>query len=336
MRRTRENLVRLAYVLLLFVVSFFPARVAYLLAKQLGRWRYSLDSSRLTRLKQYMAERMRASDADATRWLRSAYEFMAFEDLEVWLLPRLTKETLDRALVFEGLENLRAALDRGKGAILYGAHIRSMYSMFISLGLLGLPISVLVRKKPNNRRSWVDQWFYAKRIRHFESVGDEFVSTYPPDPFLAARCTRLLRQNRILLVSIDARPAQADDVEVEFLNEVKTFSLGPAMMAKASGASLLDYSVRRLSADAPAHVRIGEPLLVTGDLVEATRAQARRVEETIRADPSGWNLWFDRVDQRRVMRWLAQFVPDEDRTTMMKHVRSITDASVVPDSSHQT
>jgi lauroyl/myristoyl acyltransferase len=309
--RVREDLVRATDIGLLLVASRLPLPITSRLARQLGHWRRDRQGAQLDAQRAYIASRLRVPEADAGRILTRSFELMSFEDLDCWLCNRWNRDNLDRAFRFEGLENLQDALSRGHGALLYGAHIYSQVSLFIGLALRGFPVRVIVRKRPSRYGTAVESWFYAKRVNRMDAVGNVFVPTTPPNPLLASQSMGALRRNEIIGLQIDTRSGQSEDVELEFLNEIKWFSQGSAMMARASGAPLIDYSLHRPPEGYPAVIRLGEPIYVK-DPLDATKQQVARIDRLLRDDPAAWTLWSDRFNPRRLRRWMARFVSPED------------------------
>jgi len=329
MFRLSTHMVRYAqslpYLSFLTLVSLLPLPLGYRVARAMGRVLCGLDSARRNASTAAVAARLGVDRVQAERITLRSFELMCCEDLEGWLVPRLTKESVGRLISFEGLEHLDAALAHGKGAVLYSGHIWGSRLCIVGLGLLGYRLvrvrrnrrpqprghlrSSLRRQEPAKRdtvdRQPFDRYrgFAANKARYrrtFETkLGGRIVGSVEPGGSMETglMCVSALRNNEIvalrpdLLLRSNSRPG---DLDVSFLNGREPFRPGGALMARAAGAPLLSIWLHRSADLRPSRCVIGPPVEVAGDVRAAVEAQAARIEAEVRQDPACWSAWLIR------------------------------------------
>src|SRR6478672_7847852 len=161
-RRWRITFVHtLLYRAVLLVPSLLPARLAVAIACRVGRVKYRSMRPRLDAQSSNMQRRLQVSADVTQRVLRRSYELEACEVLEGALARFRPKAMLDLTEI-RGLENLTAALEGGKGAILYSGHIRGNFSFFPALGALGYKPNIIrlqLREAQNPVKRWLTDHF---------------------------------------------------------------------------------------------------------------------------------------------------------------------------------
>ncbi len=296
--RARQTVNRAAspsYFASLLVASFLPMPLAFRVASCIGQARYEWQRQQrrpslalgAIHLQQFLGKE--PDEVEAI--LRRSFVLRALDHLHGWLDPRMTQATMGRYIRFQGIEHLEGALAKGRGAIVYSGHTKGCWTFFVSLGRLGHPMTVL--KKGRNVRSGdpYDRWFYERELLQIEKVGFDYIFTEPPSPFTAQRGVSVLRRNRLVWNFADARSGRPGDVRVRFLKKTRDFAEGSALMAKLSGAPLIDVWVSRPNLNGPWVATFGPPLEVTGDHKEAVREQAARLERRVWEDPANWFNW---------------------------------------------
>jgi phosphatidylinositol dimannoside acyltransferase len=227
---------------------------------------------------------IRASLASYARYWREAFR-----------LPTMDHEALGRELSVDGIENLWAALDAGRGGVAALPHSGNwdMAGVWLVQNR-GTFTTVAERLKPES--------LYNRFIAYRESLGFEVVplsgGERPPFDVLADR----LRDNRVVCLMAD-RDLSRTGVQVNFFGEPTRMPAGPAKLAIETGAALL-----------PAHcwyepggwgMRVHPPLDVSsGDVTAITQALADQFAENIAAHPADWHMlqpqWLaDLSDERR-------------------------------------
>jgi len=229
---------------------------------------------------------IRASLASYARYWREAFR-----------LPSMDHQVLARRLndAVEGGENVVAALEAGRGAILALPHSGNwdMSGVWLT-NIYGNFATVAERLKPES--------LYKRFLDYRESLGFEVLpltgGERPPFEILAER----LRGNGLVCLMSD-RDLTRSGVQVDFFGEPTRLPAGPAKLALATGAALL-----------PTHpwfkpdvtvTTVHPPLdLSSGDVNVVTQALADQFAIDIAAHPADWHMlqpqWIaDLSDERR-------------------------------------
>ena len=155
--------------------------------------------------------------------------------IDVALLPKLSPQrVLDHHLVIEHLDLLEAAVERGKGVVLAGAHLSNSELPFRALAALQIDGLALVEPLADRKR------LEAMRQRR-ETGGLRFV---PADMHGVKEAIEQLRGGGVVAVLID-RDIQKQGVCVPFMSRLAQFPTGAIDLAMRTDATLLfSYAVR--------------------------------------------------------------------------------------------
>jgi lauroyl/myristoyl acyltransferase len=292
MRRLLVNGNNLAYLLALFLASLLPRRPALHVGRRIGRLQHRRRGARARPYEANMRSLLGASPEQAAAWMGRLFELGACHDLEAFLYARVTGEDIGALIEVRGMDRLRSALARGRGAILYSGHVRGDYTLFAALGLLGLgPHIVSRRLGAVVRREGIDRWFYRRREALVaRRMGCEFTWMAPDNPAAAVQAARALRRNEVVVLEIDNSPAR-QQVEVTFLGRRVRFPPGPVLLAQATGAPLLDFYLHRDDRWIPQVAELGPPFHPSEDVAAAVQHCASRLEAKIREHPESWATW---------------------------------------------
>src|SRR5262249_19168895 len=77
--------------------------------------------------------------------LRGEFTSLGRQLAEVCLFPRLTRENLNKVVVYDGFENFERALALGKGVLFLTAHLGAWELSAFAHALQGYPLSVVMR-----------------------------------------------------------------------------------------------------------------------------------------------------------------------------------------------
>lgn len=152
---------------------------------------------------------------------------------ELFLTRDLRQDNLSQVVVFEGLEHLDRALERGRGVILPVPHIGNERLHHIALAVKGYPVAVISSK-------YEDNGLYAQSVKigaskRFHEVG------YPGDSLWLMR---MLKGNRVLQVASTAE-ADSQGVYVQFLGQEILLPSGWVRLAMMTGAAVLPSALLR-------------------------------------------------------------------------------------------
>jgi phosphatidylinositol dimannoside acyltransferase len=228
-----------------------------------------------------------APDPDLVRrWSRRTFDSYARYWCDGARLPYENEAGVRaRWQLLQGEEHLRAAMARGRGAVMALPHVGSWEWGGYWLGLEGMPMTAVVeRLEPEE----LFEWFVAKRA----AMG---LIAVPLGEGSSSALLRALKHNGIAGLVSD-RDMVGNGVEVEFFGEKTTLPAGAATLALRTGAPLLPvvvYSgpgnwhtgVVHAPLDTTRHGRMRE------DIVRVTQDLATTFEHDIRARPEQWHLY---------------------------------------------
>ena len=295
-----EFLYRLVLVPL---VAFLPARLAYGLACLRGEWRYRLDASKREQLMRNleMALDDNYSQAERVLLVRDFFRRKSCEAIDVMRLAGRGR-ALKRLVEIRGLEHVEAALAAGKGAIICSTHFGSFNSAFSLIGASGFPVTVvgdwrstLVRMSPVQRVLWrLVHETRLERHRRGPNIEQarEGVGT-------AMRMAEILRSNELIAMAIESplsAQEQARSIPVDFLGRQILLLPGSVTVAQLTGSAVLMLVMHRLPDWRHQILEISPPVPLNGDAVAAIKRCMKMLEASIRQHPAYWDWWVNGRD----------------------------------------
>jgi KDO2-lipid IV(A) lauroyltransferase len=263
-----------------------PERAATRVAESAGRFAW-----RVLRIRRHVVEtnlRLAFPGCDEA-WIRrtaaASYAHLVREAVATLRAARRGLGALRTDVFAEGMDGLRAALEAGRGVVLFGGHFGNWELGVATVCAHGFPVDAMVRRQKN---PLFDRALTEARIRLGMRVFDRE---------RAARETlRALRANRVVAI-IGDQDARRAGVFVPFFGRLASTTRGPAVLALRAGAAVVVMApVRR--PDGRLHVRY-EPLdFDAGDRADdaALRLTAwfmSRLEALARTAPEQY-LWHHR------------------------------------------
>jgi len=207
----------------------------------------------------------------------------AIEGLRFGMMNRT--QLLDRVSL-TGEEHLRAALDRGRGAMLFITHLGSLGAIPAALGPRGYDISITgnAMSRPSLERKVSELYAHGGVERIL--VGDQ----------LPSRAARVFRRNGVLASFVDYTVVDRLNDWLPFGRaELKT-NLGPALLALRNRAPVLYVECRRRG-EGDFELRVS-PLAATAvdgdpmaDARSVTQAAIARLAGEIEGRPEEWWPW---------------------------------------------
>ena len=205
-----------------------------------------------------------------------------FEFCLGWWAP--DRRLRDRVRV-EGLENLRAALERGKGVILLSAHFTTLEigGRFLAMHGQGLPLNAMYRRSDD---PVVERVLRERRRQQFgEPIGRDDARTM----------LRALRNNEIVWYAFDQNFRSRHAVFAPFFGIPAATNTATSRLAGATGAAVVPFFTKRLD-DGVSYVQRIDPALKdfpSGDpQADAARLNAL-IEAWVREAPEQY-LWSHR------------------------------------------
>ena len=194
-----------------------------------------------------------------------------------WFAPI---DRLRKIVRIEGLENLKAAKQRGKGILLFVGHFTC----------LEIGISVLEDLFPQGGgmyrpagNAMVDTMVRRGRRRSLQNL-------IPSDNIRAL--VRSLRNNEMIVYLPDHAQVESNNVLIPFFGEPALTTIATSRLAKLSEAAVLPYFFRRLPDDSGYVVNIAPPLadFPSDDPIADTRRLVAQLEDYIRLAPEQY-IW---------------------------------------------
>jgi phosphatidylinositol dimannoside acyltransferase len=198
-------------------------------------------------------------------------------------LPTLPTERIDRAFSFEGYAHIERCLARGIGPIIVLPHLGGWeWAAAWLTRVMGVRVTAVVeRLEPEE----VYRWFVDLR----SSYGIDVV---PLGPGALGAVTRAIRRGDVVCLVAD-RDIGGTGAEVEFFGERTSLPVGPAWLARRTGAPLLPTGVyfrgrQRVGVVTPP-IEAG-PGRARDEIERLTREVAERLEFLIRQAPEQWHV----------------------------------------------
>jgi lauroyl/myristoyl acyltransferase len=273
----------------LALVPTLPRQAAESLARATARVEFAFPSRRRhaveSNLTSIAASGRHTADRPALeRTARSIFENYHRFVLEYLGQRSLDSRALDARFRFRGMETLYGALARGRGAVVSAPHVGNWELAGLALARLGFRVHVVTGVQFHARLTKA-----ARRLKERERI---LVST-PREGFRPL--LRTLRRSGIVVLLTDG-DVFARSIPAEFFGRRVPFPVGPALLARRSGASLLHAHAERSGADGHAIVFDGTELPDPGltleqDLRRLTRRVAEAQERTITSHLDQWCIF---------------------------------------------
>jgi KDO2-lipid IV(A) lauroyltransferase len=215
---------------------------------------------------------------------KGVYRTLGIVAADFFDIPSLTKENIGDLVEVEGLENLKKALEKNKGVLLFGAHFGNWELSVIAISLLLKPVVVIYRPLDS---SILDDLVALVR----SSTGN----TPVPKERAMRQMLRSLKKNEILGILLDQNVAWQEGVFVDFFGRPACTTNGLALLALHTEAPVIPGYIVRLEngryrlvlTDEMEVIRTGDE---DADILINTQNFTRFIEDTVREYPDQW-LW---------------------------------------------
>jgi KDO2-lipid IV(A) lauroyltransferase len=269
------------------LVRFFAgalARVPERIGRPGGRGLGRLVGRLLSRRSRRAADNLRAAFPEAGAaavqgWVEGMWSNLGEALWEFAQVPRLTPERFSAWVDVDGMEGLRASVEKGKGVILFSGHMANWEWGAFSSAFAGLSIAAVARRMKN---PYVND--YLTRIR----------SSHGVNLFLHKNAVRegmrWVKGGNVLGLLIDQR-ITAGGTAVTFFGRPAFTTTMPALLAFRTGAAV--HGLRSWRESGRLKISITPAMdmdAFNGDAAAATAAMTAELERWIRAAPAYW-LW---------------------------------------------
>jgi KDO2-lipid IV(A) lauroyltransferase len=219
------------------------------------------------------------SERERAALVREHFESLGCTLFETGLVWWARDERLRKLIRFEGEEHLRAALERGRGALMLSAHFTTLEMGARALTLLG-PTSVMYMTPSN---PLIAELSRRNRERHtVQAVTSEQIR----------ELLQNLKNNLPVWYAPDQRYTGRNSAIVPFFGVPAASNVATSRLAKISGAPVLPYFPERLPDNSGYVIVIHPPLrnFPSGDPVADTRRFHELIEDHARRNPAQY-LW---------------------------------------------
>lgn len=191
-----------------------------------------------------------------------------------------------------GLEHLRAAVGRGKGALLYTGHFTALDICGAAFKRLVPDYAAMISKRSSPVLDEIQ--------RRGRSRGSH--ELIPSDSVRSL--LKSLKRNTVVWYAPDL--AYRDGALIPFFGEPAMTNIATSKIARVSGAAVLPYAYRRVEGSARYEIHIYPPLdgFPSDDPVEDTRQLVAFLEQFVRAAPAQYQ-WI-----HKRFRWRPPEFPD--------------------------
>lgn len=289
--RFEEFLYRLVIVPL---VAFLPARVAYGVACLRGDFCYHLDGAKrkqiISNLEGVFGDQL--SQTERARVARDFFRMKSCQSIDGMRLVGKGR-ALSRLVEIRGLEHVEDALAAGKGAVICIAHFGSFNSCCSLIGAYGFPVTDVGNNNSGPILSLLERPFrrlgVAKRApHHFRRPN---IEPRNGQVEAAIHMAEILRANEVITIAVDVPVSQQDRahaVSVDFLGRQVLLLPGSVSIAKQTGSPVMVVVALRLS-DWRHQVMEITPVPLNGDIDADFKRCVSMVEAPIRQNLAQWD-----------------------------------------------
>ena len=238
--------------------------------------------------------------------VREAFRVGFRVHLEEVLLGSITPQNLHHYMVFEGRENLDAALARGRGVVLLNPHAGNIMMMIAALSLSGYTYTQYAARgmappevaAQNPEVFGINRWRReARAVR--EASEDRLPATFITLETSVRHLYRCLKRNEVVGIAYDGRIGSRF-VKVPYLGRQALLNPGPYRLAATTGAAIVP-ALCSCPPDGPNVLTLGEPIV--GDdpvrLMDAFLHGA--VEPWFHQNPATYGVWMAHCRERRAV-----------------------------------
>jgi len=271
-----------------FLAFLLPVRIGSAIAAFLGKCAFFL----LPKYRNLTIENLKHAFGDKKTPIEiKKIAIKVFENLgrnagELINFPKINNRNIDRLVSIEGLDIVDSSFAMGKGTMILTAHFGNWELVGLMFRIKGYPGVTIGRKiyfyKYDN---WLNQ------LRRAQDVNVIYRDESP------RKMLKVLKDNKILGIVADQDVDSVEGVFINFFGKPAYTPIGPVVLAKATGASLIPTFIIR---EGNRHRLVMEKpveLVDTGnkeaDIITNTQRWSDIVESYIRRYPEQW-VWMHR------------------------------------------
>ncbi|MDR1702986.1 MAG: lysophospholipid acyltransferase family protein [Sporomusaceae bacterium] len=270
------------------------------LAAVLGRLYYYFAPKQRNRAIEQIKERFNLSQAEAEKVIHSSFIKLGMTFLEFMYMPNLNQEFVQKHIVFENKHYLDEAMAEGKGVIFVSGHYCNWEWFGAAVAILGTKVAHIIKKQPNDEHTrLLNEYRHMFGIETYASGTNEIVGA-----------AKALKKGTLISFLVDQDAGKHEGIFVEFMGEMASTHIGPAVFAKKFKAPIVSGFIFRDQALDKLRVTFNQPFYFedTGneeqDIYNITLKINQIIEQAIKARPDEW-MWFKR-------RWDTPYVTNKN------------------------
>ena len=236
------------------------------------------------------------SDREIRQIAKQVFRNIVHVVFEVGWSLHLHPKDLDAFFLVKGRANIRAAIRKGKGALILTGHVGNWELMPVAAVMAGYSCNVLYRPMD-----------YAPLDRFFVEARTRFGLKMIPKDASLLRVFKALKRGEMVAMLLDQNVGLHKGVMVDFFGRPACTSYGLAYIALKTGAPVLPFFVVRDGKGYTAELGPEIPFIKTGDdrkdLEENTQQYNKVLETIIRRYPDQWFWVHNRWKTRPYWPW---------------------------------
>jgi KDO2-lipid IV(A) lauroyltransferase len=279
------------------VVPIIPPAAGYVLCRLIGAIFFRLN----TRIRQNIYLNMRrilgsdSSPTDINRRVRATYNYILYNYFDLFRLPRLDDDRVNRLVTVSGWDHVEAAMAGGQGILMTSAHLGNIEVVIYAMLVRGLKITI-----PVERIEPPELFDYITRLRM--SKGLKLVPIDGP----LLNLIRSLKKGEVIGIAADRDITKTGRI-VDFFGYPARLPDGHLRLALKTGAPLVIGFSRR-KPDHTYHAYFLPAFFLPTERSETARLEAgmqfivSEMEKAIRQNPEQWTTtvsnWADTLEQK--------------------------------------
>ena len=279
-----------------FFCCLLPERVCEAVGRALGSLTWPLVPAKRRKMAtDNVVQCLGVSEKEAERIAKASWVRFGPMAFEVLRFPRF-KGRLNERVELEGLDEVKKLLSLGRGVVFATSHCGNWELLGGALAEAGVPLVAVGMKQ---KESGSDRFITENR----SLVGMHV--TYKND---VREMFRMLKEGWAIGLLMDQDVSARDGIVIDWFGRPTNFAQGPATLARHQGLPIIPIYITRLP-DGRHRGIIHAPIPVSrtkdkkADILEATRAVGRVLEEHIRRHPEEW-FWLH--DRWKSVRYIQQ------------------------------
>jgi len=277
-------LLYIAYRILQVIMILLPIRAAYRFASYVADIHYRRSEKDRVLIMNNLKTALGMDGQKAQECTRAIMRNFAKYLVEFLRFSRMGKDYIEKNVVVEGLENLKEALKKGRGAICFSAHLGNWEWGGAILAQLGFQISVIALA---HKHRLVNNFFINQRnIKGVKNI---------PLGGSIRKSLRLLAQNELVGILSD-RDFSNNSIPVEFFGKTAFMPVGIGVLAIKARSPLVPVFVIRQD-DARYRLIIGRvpEYSLTGnnkqDIEIVVKRATKTIEGYVKDHPEQWFMF---------------------------------------------